>query len=742
MSDRVLSRLLFLVMYPCILLAQGVDLRGVVSDSTTGEKIPFANVTIVGLNRGASSNLQGFYLIPNLLPGRYTIAASSVGYATRTATAEVRGTQPVVVNFRLPLRPVELSEVMVTATAKRELTEIHTSVHVLEQRDIHAVPMAAQEDIFRSIGILPGIVSTSDVSSQFYVRGGAGDQNLILLDGMRIYNPYHAFGIFSVFDPDIVKTTEVYTGAYPADYGGRLSSVVSMTTKDGGSNSISGRANINFLSSKLQLDGPFPVGEDVTFLLSGRKSLFSQTFTKFLNKDVPLSFFDGFAKVMFQPGQSQGKFSLQTFQSGDDLKSSDPNQPDYSWRTSATGFTASGLIDDRLYVTAVGFESRVTAERDAKQSKTISAAFTSVLETGMRANATAYLDSGDLFFFGFDFSFPTLDYNTTNSFGARSELTSSLVDASASIRYQTAPGKLRADVGLFFDFGSLFERSGGLEVLQPRINVSYELWDTWKAKAAYGRFTQSIVTVNNEDDIISVFDAWIRVPEGLKSEQADHFVLGLGGNFLPSLSTNFETYFKNYESLVLYNRDKVGPLDPDYIGGTGKAYGVECMIRFGSDIVDLYAAYTLSLTTVTSNGFTYYPRYDRRHNLNLLSVLHVAPAFDVTLRWTLGSGFPFSQSVGYYDRLNMQPLFRGSYLGETGNPYVILGDKNASRLPAYHRLDASASYRFTIRPITGNVGVNIINVYNQKNIFYFDRKTGEQTNMLPFFPTATLTIDF
>ncbi|HCA79291.1 MAG TPA: hypothetical protein DEP53_06105 [Bacteroidetes bacterium] len=742
MLNRIFHRLLFFVVLPCLAFAQGVDLRGVVSDSTTGEKIPFANVTILGLNRGASTNLQGFYLIPNLSPGRYTIVASSVGYAVRTAVAQVRGTEPVVVNLRLPSKPVEMSEVTVTSAAKRELTEIHTSVHILEQRDIHAVPVAAQEDIFRSIGILPGVVSTSDVSSQFYVRGGAGDQNLILLDGMRIYNPYHAFGIFSVFDPDIVKATEVYTGAYPADYGGRLSSVVSLTTRDGGANAISTRANINFLSTKLQLDGPLPVGENVTFLVSGRKSLFSQTFTKFLSKDLPLSFYDGFAKVTIQNSESQAKYGLQTFLSGDDLKSANPNEPDYSWRTSATGFSGSGLIGDRLYITAVWYESRVTAERDAKQSKSIDAAFTSVLETGMRANAMVYLDSGELFSFGFDFSFPTLEFITTNSFGARSELTSGIADASASVRYQTAPARLRADLGLFLDVGSLMLRSGGIEALQPRINLSYDLWDTWKAKLALGRFTQNIITVNNEDDVISVFDAWIRVPEELKTEQADHVVLGLGGNVAPSLSTNVEAYFKNYGSLVLYNRDKVGPLDPDYIAGTGQAYGVETMVRFGSNLIDIYAAYTFSTTKVTSNGFTYFPRYDRRHNLNLLSVLHVAPGFDVTLRWALGSGFPFSESVGFFDRLNMLNLFRGSYLGETGDPYIILGNKNSARLPVYHRLDASAAYRFTIHPITGNVGVHIVNVYDRKNLFYFDRKTGQRTNMLPFFPTASLTLEY
>ncbi len=629
---------------------------------------------------------------------------------------------------------------MVTAAAKRELTEIHTSVHILEQREISAVPVAAQEDIFRSIGILPGIVSTSDVSSQFYVRGGAGDQNLILLDGIRIYNPYHAFGIFSVFDPDIVNTTEVYTGAYPADYGGRLSSVINMTTKDGGTNAVSGRANINFLSTKLQVDGP--VSDNGTVLVSGRKSIFSGTLTKFLNKDLPISFYDGFAKLTFRIPESQVKYGLQTFVSGDDLKSSNPTEPDYSWRTSATGFVASGLIQNRVFFSIVGFQDRFNGERDAKQSKDISPASTSVIEPGVRANATVYTNSKDLFFFGFEFSFPSLDYITTNSLGIMTELKSSVVEASAYERYQTEIDGVQADLGICVDFGSLITRNGGIEVLQPRLNLSYKLWDTWKAKAAYGRFTQNMITVNNEDDVISVFDAWIQVPQNLSPSRlitTSSVLMEISSAHSPPASRH-TTRIMNRSCFTIGIR--FDAQDPDYISGTGKAYGLELLILYANDVADLYAAYTLGWTTVTSNGFTYYPRYDRRHNLNLLSVFHVAPAFDVTLRWQLGSGFPYTQSVGYYDRLGMQNLIRGSYLGETGKSYISLGDKNAARLPAYQQLDASASYRFKFNPIKGTVGVNIVNVYNRKNIFYFDRNTGQQTYMLPFFPTATLNIEY
>ena len=725
---------------PFLALAQGVDVRGVVADSTTGERIPFANVLIVDVNKGAGSNLQGFYLIANIPPGHYKIRAGSIGYETRTLTIDVSGTEPMSVNFRLPSKPVEFSEVMVTDVAKHELTDIHTSVHVLEQRDIHAVPSAVQDDIFRSIRILPGIVSTSDVNSQFYVRGGAGDQNLILLDGMRIYNPYHAFGIFSIFDADIIKTTEVYTGAFPPEYGDRLSSVVSMTTKDGGLHAVSGRANINFISAKMQADGP--ASQDVSWMISGRKSLFSDTFTKFLNKDLPLSFYDGFAKATVQSADGQGKYGVQGFFSGDDLKSANPTQPDYRWRTSAVGFVPSGLIQDRVFVNAVAFGNSFVAERDSKSSKDVTPASTSVRENGVRANATIYTDNHDLFFFGFEFNFPVLDYTVTNNYGVTTDQSSSFVNAAAWLRYQTPPGRLQADLGLYFDFGRLMSRGGGIEVFQPRLNVSYELFDTWKAKLAYGRFTQGIITVNNEDDVISIFDAWIQVPEQQKVEQADHFVAGLEGNILRNLSTSFQAYYKYYSSLVLYNRDKVDALDPDYVGGTGKAYGLESLVRYSAKYLDLYAAYTLGWTTVTANGLTYYPRYDRRHNLNFLTVIHALEGLDVTFRWEFGSGFPYTQTMGYYDRLSLTDLFRGSSDGETGNPYAILGNKNAARLPDYHRLDASVTYRFAIRPITGSVGINIVNVYNHKNIFYFDRKTGEQIDMLPFFPTATLTIDF
>ena len=731
---------LLLVAFPSLLAAQGVDIRGVVSDSATGERTPFANVVLLNTNRGASSNLQGFYLITNVPPGQYQLSASSVGFDTRIKEITVRPGPPISVSFQLPSKPVQISGVEVTGRSKKELAEIQTSVHILEQRDIRSVPVAAQEDIFRSIGILPGIVSTSDVTSQFYVRGGAGDQNLILLDGMRIYNPFHAFGIFSIFDPNIIKTTEVYTGAFPAEYGGKLSSVVDMTTRDGGSKKISGHANINFLSTELELDGPsIP---HTTWLVSGRKSLFSETFKKFLNQDVPLSFYDGLMKFTAEAGEAQGKYSFEWFFSGDNLRSPSPFEPDYSWRTSAIGLVASSLIQDRVYVNIVGYGNSYTATRDAKSSTDATSATAIAREVGLRANGTVYTSSEDLFLFGFEFNFPTLEDYLVNNAGVNLHYFSNMVESSIWAHYQFSAGLLKSDLGLNIDVGSLVGRDAKLRTIQPRLNFSYPVWETWRAKLSFGRFTQNLITLNNEDDIISIFDMWIQLLGSLKLEQADHYVVALEGNPLRNLSASFEGYYKSYNSLVLYNRDKIDARDPDYVNGTGDAYGVESLFRYGTPALDLYTSYSLGWTTVTTSGFTYHPRYDRRHTLNLLMTYRPFEGVELGMRWQFGSGLPYTQTVGYYDRLSIADIFRGPWVSETANPYIRLGDKNAARLPTYHRLDATATYRFKVSSFGGSVGVNIINVYDHKNVFYFDRKTGQQINMLPFFPTATLSLEY
>ena len=196
-------------------------------------------------------------------------------------------------------------------------------------------------------------------------------------------------------------------------------------------------------------------------------------------------------------------------------------------------------------------------------------------------------------------------------------------------------------------------------------------------------------------------------------------------------------------NLVEYNRDKVDATDPDFVRANGKSYGTEVFLELKNPVYYGWVAYTLSFTDRTVADFTYAPRYDRRHNLNIIAGMKPADGWDVSLRWEFGSGLPFTQIMGFYDRLMFEGIFNGNgYAGEQGTPYTLLGDKNRGRLPAYHRLDFNIAKKFTFSAARLIVEGSIINVYDRKNMFYYNQTTGQRINMLPFLPTVNLKIEF
>lgn len=716
----------------------GVDVRGVVADTSSGERIPGANVMLKGTPRGSSTNNSGFYLIPSVPPGTYDLVVSAVGYARRTVRITVSGSTPITVNIRISSRVIEQREVVIQSGVITTLTERSASVHVVTPQELERIPAAAQQDLLRSLQMLPGITSTSDVSAKFYVRGGAGDQNLILLDGMKVYNPFHAFGLFSILDPDIIRNAEVYTSAFPAGYGGRLSSVVNVTTKDGNLSGLSGNANINFLSGKVELDGP--LGEDNTWMVSARSSLFPQSIDRLIPNSAPMSFADVFFKGTL--GTSTGRFGLRGFASGDDFRPVPVDQPDYSWRSSAYSAVFSSLVSDRLFFDGSVSYSRAAIERITKGGGPSTPAASLLEEATVRGEVTSFMENQDSFFEGFEFNFPTIVDSLYAQNAYPRNYTGGGSEFWAWVRYEGTFGPLGLNAGLHADLPLLFGGAPLPQSVQPRLTLSWSLAGNWVAKASYGLFTQNLISISNEDDLISLFDAWIFLPENLRPEEAVHYVLGLEGNIFPQLATSVQVYAKDYTSITLYNPSKLFPSDPDYLSGTGNAYGAEALLRFSSPVIDLYGSYALASVKVALPGFSYYPRYDRRHTIKALATLHVAEGLEASLRWEYGSGYPFSQSAGFYTRLALTNIDTDP-LPEGGGPLIqTYGPKNASRLPAYHRLDGSITYRLSLGGMRGALGVSVMNLYNAKNILYYDRGTQKTVYMIPFFPTASLTVEF
>jgi hypothetical protein len=554
---------------------------------------------------------------------------------------------------------------------------------------------------------------------------------------MRIYNPYHAFGIFSVFDPDIINAVEVYTGAFPAGYGNRLSSVLNLTAKQGNMTRLAAKTELNFLATKLQLEGPIFSGN--SWIISGRKSLFDGSYKHFLGRTVPVSFYDLFFKAT--NGGETGRTSVRGFFSGDEISSDNPDEPDHSWENRSLAISVSGLAYDRVYVDAVAYSSSFRVKRDAKGSTVARPAESSVSDDGLRMEFTIHTDARDMFLTGFQFDIPEFEYKFSTRANAEQEFSDVDTELWLWFRHLKEYKHFQTDLGVHIDAVSLFSEGPSLRALQPRLSLGYKIGDLWQAKLMYGAFNQRAITISNEDDIISLFEAWIPVPKELHTEEAHHFVLGVEGILSANLTLGVQSYYKRYASLVLYNREKYFPTDPDYINGTGKAYGAEALARFGSSLVDVFLAYSFGWTQVTSSGLTYSPRYDRRHTINLLGVIHPLEVMDIALRWEYGSGYPFTQTVGYYDRMLFGNIGGGQLYGETGVPYSILGPKNAARLPAYYRIDGSITYRFEFNLVRGSVGVSVANLTNRRNILFYDRTTGQQITMLDFFPSATLKLE-
>jgi hypothetical protein len=719
--------------------AQTFDLRGFVEDSTTGERLPFATVSIPELKKGTSTNAEGFYLIADIPFGRVEVVATSVGYARKVKSFIVQSIKQVTLNLQLFPKPVETSEVVSEAPIQATVSQTLPSVHVMQPSDFQAIPIAGQDDVLRAMQILPGVVSTSDVSAKLYVRGGSGDQNMIMLDGMKIYNPYHALGIYSIFDPDIIRSAEVYTGAFPAGYGGRLSSVVNVRTRSGNATRIAGNVVLDPLASRLQLEGP--IGSDNTWIVSGRKSLFSDPYRNLLHTSVPVSFFDVFAKATHRSSEL-GRISVEGFLSGDNINPEQPGEASYSWRNRALDLSISELIGDRVYAIADVYANSFSVNQEGNLGETILPAESKVEELGIRGELSIYTGSRTLFLGGFDVGSTSFDNRITTR--QKTQNVSSTISPEAYLwfRAQIPLDAVTIDAGLEADGVSLIRRGAGLYDLQPRISVSYALDNNWRAKLGYGAVSQHVITITNEDDITSLFEAWLAIPEELDPEQAYHYVAGIEGNILPALSTNLQGYYKSYHSLVFYNRDKALTGDPDFVPGTGSAYGIETLVRFSSPFVDLYGAYTLSHTTVTLGGFTYAPRYDRRHSISALAVLHPIQRLDFAFRWEYGSGFPYSQTTGFYDRMSLDDISGQPFLTQTGEAYPLLGAKNAARLPPYNRLDASVTYSLMFWSMKGTVGLHVMNVFGRHNILTYDRVTRTRIDMVPFYPSIMVKLEF
>lgn len=431
------------------------------------------------------------------------------------------------------------------------------------------------------------------------------------------------------------------------------------------------------------------------------------------------------------------------FHSGDELGEILASDPRYRWRNAGGALFFSNPLGRKTFVEGLVWFTEYEVRRETKPNTSIMPVRNHVQDFGVRAHTITYGPRGDQLNLGFTFAFPQTVYELVNPISRPVTLKGHRVISDAWISYLSNFGTpLTLDLGLRTNITFLVDEARYSQAFEPRLFATLQPGGRVQLKAAFGRFHQSMITVTNEDDIVPLFEAWIILPRKLQVEGVDHYLLGAEVGLTSFSEVAVQAYWKSFRRLALYNRDKIDEKDPDYVNGSGKSYGVE--LSWETEVKGFSSTlnYTVAWAEVTDAGLTYRPRYDRRHVVNVIGGFRFGPGWNLGIRWELASGLPFSPVKGFYDRLTLSYLFRQGPEGETGQPYMIYGQKNSARLPVYHRLDLSASKLLSLGRIKMMISLNVINLYDRKNIFYFDINTGQHVNMLPFLPTLEVNLQY
>ncbi len=716
----------------------GGSIRGFVTDSTSGEPLIFATVSLRGASRGTSTDIKGYFYIAGVPEGEYSLVVSLVGYRHTVVHASVREREITQLKIRLVPGRIELDELTVVQEREESEKDREVGLQQISAREINLTPMNTEADMFRVVQLSPGVTTTGDVTARYYVRGGGGDQNLLLVDGVTIYSPFHALGVLSVVDPEIISGLEFHKGGFGPEFGGRLSSILNVQTRDGNSNRFAGSAQASLLTGKLAVEGPIPDG---SFLIAGRKSISPKSLERFLgSSDAPFDFYDMSFKANYCNPELDGNsaFSVHGFLSADQVRNDDPFREDYTVKNVAMGIDWSKVWQSPLHSTVrfaySGFDAEVLPNFSSAAPRS-----NTVRDVTMSMDAAYVYDSKDELQFGAATKFLTTRYALENFLRAYVSFDEHAWDLTGYVNYHFLRWEsFGLDIGMRVRPQQL--ATYGPVIFEPRVRASYAPTPGLVIRGAAGWYSQEVTTLTDESDVISVFEPWLIVPDYLRASEAAHLVAGVQYDVTEQLMCEVEAYYKPMINLIESNDQKTSTTAFDYVNVSGTSRGIEFSMRYLTDAVMLQAGYTFSKASLSISGTTYTPRYDVRHVLNLSAGVDLGDGWTVSALWSIRSGLPFTPIAGFYDRIVLTPSSPTDVL-QPAQPVTAWGERNSQRLPAYHRLDLSCSRRIDIDPVRLSLGISIINVYDRKNIFYLDRNTGEKVYMLRFAPSAFVKVD-
>lgn len=772
-----------------------ITLNGYVRDSLSGELIIGATITINGQGKGVASNQYGFYSI-TIDSGNYLISITHISYQQKIFEFDLQTDSAF--NFELIPKSAAISEVVVYANRRRDANVKNAEMGKIDLSTtrIKNIPAFLGEvDILKAIQLLPGVRNAGEGNAGFYVRGGGPDQNLIMLDDAVVYNTGHLFGFFSIFNSDAIKNTSLIKGGMPAQYGGRLSSVLDVAMKDGNMHKFQVDGGIGLIASRLSIQGPIklssrpirPGGERSSFIISARRTYVDALSKPFIKKTSDFYgsgyfFYDLNAKVNYKFSEKDrlylsGYFGRDVFDFNNVKRSFRSNIP---WGNSTATLRWNHVFNKRLFANATAVYNNYKFKFEAAQNNFELTLASGIRDINLKVDLDYYplpqhkLKFGGLYTYhkfipnilsGRQDSIIFQPNNESQKYASEFALyiqddweVNDKIKINYGIRWSSfsqigpytkyirdADGN-KLDSTVYKNFESV-ETYGGLE---PRITIRYALNDETSIKAAVNRNYQYIHLVSNAGSTLPT-DLWVPSTYIVKPQISWQYTAGVFKNFADNkYETSIEVYYKKMKNQIEYAEGYTPSLkDPEdeFVFGNGWSYGAEFFVNKTRGKLNGWIGYTLSWTqrnfSQLNNGETYPARYDRRHDMSIVA------NYEPGKKWKFGAVFVYGTGAA-------TTLPERFYIIE-GVLTQEYSRVNQYRLADYHRLDLAATYTPVPkkkRKIQSSWVFSIYNVYSRYNPYfiYFDQ-TGSpydgtlkvearQVSLFPILPAVTWNFKF
>ena len=745
MLSRTLSLLLAAIVLggPAAAQTDGI-VRGVVTSAEDGEVLQGANVILTGVDsdirRTAVTDANGFYEIRNVVPARYRVRTSYVGFATHQDTLDVSAERR---SYNVALSPTAQRLDEVRVEVERGGTQRQAGLQTVGAQDLDRIPTPGPGgDLASYLQTLPGVVAGGDRGGGLNIRGGKTGQNLFLVDNLPLVKPLHISNFYSSFPQGAVKGADVYAGGFGAEYMGKISAVVDVTLRKGNMQEYAGSASVSPFVSSARVEGPIEKGRQ-SFLAIVRRSTVEET-GSLLGRDVPLSFYDVTGRYSLQrEGASCSLTGLRTHDKG---RLSNERNTELSWSNTAVGgrclLFGTGL-DHALKISAgyTRFENSAgrvdSAERtaglqrgffDLEQEREMS---WGTLQFGMRAQFTSYKFEVDQ---KFTFSQSGRPFGgALNAFGA--------VETELGEHFTFAPS-----------LGFQIHSRTFPPTYEPRLRLTYrpDGTDQQEVSLALGKYHQMSQGITDTQDAGTEFTIWTPEPVTDTPPRALHGILGYQQQILDNLDVSVEGYVKDIANIAVPEWSVLDRFETNLTPAGGLTYGVDARVELTTNSFYLFAGYGWSRVTyeaaqddlgawIEGSVFEFSPSHDQRHQVNVVSEFRVGDA-SANLSWEFGSGRPYTRAYGF----DLAPDIASQLtppVNESGQALVLFDEPHGGRLPPYHRLDASVSRPFDLSSRTTlEAKVGAINVYDRRNIFYYDISRDNVVNQIPIYPYMSITV--